>query len=246
MEASPGRTDGMVRNDDRSVMRPGLIIFDCDGVLVDSEPISVSVLVDVIASAGGSITEEVAYLHFLGKSMKSVAEILHADFGFALTDIHLAEMRAELNRRYALELKPVPGVRKAIQRLDVPRCVASSGSPERIRLSLQLTGLLELLEPHLYSATMVERGKPAPDLFLHAAAGMGVRREACIVIEDSPAGIRAAKAAGMRVFAFVGGAHAERAGLRGALETLDPDLVFDDMRLLPDLVEGFDLQVKAG
>ena len=240
------RAAGTARDDGQAVMSPGLIIFDCDGVLVDSEPISVSVLVDVIGAGGGTITEEAAYRHFLGRSMKSVAEILHSDFGFALTDIHLADMRAELNRRYERELKPVPGIREALERLDVARCVASSGSLDRIRLSLRLTGLLALLEPHLYSASMVERGKPAPDLFLHAAGGMGVRREACIVIEDSPAGIMAAKAAGMRVFAFVGGSHAERAGLREALETLGPDLVFDDMRLLPGLVEGFDLRAKAG
>ena len=214
-------------------------------MLVDSEPISIAVLIDVIRAAGGAITEEAAYLHFLGRSMKSVGEILHNDFGFALTSIHLEDIRAELARRYARELKPVGGTREALERLDVTRCVASSGSLERIRLSLRLTGLLELLEPHLYSASMVERGKPAPDLFLHAAASMGVRPEACIVIEDSPAGIMAAKAAGMRVFAFVGASHAGRAGLGASLAVLGPDLVFDDMRLLPDLV-GADARAKAG
>jgi HAD superfamily hydrolase (TIGR01509 family) len=223
-----------------------LVIFDCDGVLVDSEPISVSVLVDVIGAAGGAITEEAAYLHFLGRSMKSVGEILHTDFGFALTSIHLDEIRAELARRYSRDLKPIPGIRHALDHLGTARCVASSGSPERIRLSLRLTGLLELLDPHLYSASMVEKGKPAPDLFLHAAAGMGVRPEACIVIEDSPAGILAAKAAGMRVFAFTGGAHAAAAGLAQALAELGPDLVFDDMRRLPSLVSKADARVKAG
>ena len=223
-----------------------LVILDCDGVLVDSEPISIAVLIDVIRAAGGAISEEAAYLHFLGRSMKSVGEILHSDFGFALTSIHLEDIRAELARRYELELKPVCGMREALERLDVARCVASSGSLERIRLSLRLTGLLELLEPHLYSASMVERGKPAPDLFLHAAASMGVRPEACIVIEDSPAGIMAAKAAGMRVFAFVGASHAARAGLDASLEALGPDLVFDDMRRLPGLVGGSDARAKAG
>lgn len=223
-----------------------LVIFDCDGVLVDSESISVSVLVDVIGAAGGAITEEAAYLHFLGRSMKSVGEILRTEYGFALTSTHLADIRAELARRYERELRPVPGIRDALERLGTVRCVASSGSFERIRLSLRLTGLLELLEPHLYSASMVDRGKPAPDLFLHAAAGMGVRPEACIVIEDSPAGIMAAKAAGMRVFAYVGASHAARAGLEASLESLVPDLVFDDMRLLPGLVDGFDARAKAG
>ncbi len=227
-------------------MSPRLVIFDCDGVLVDSEPISIAVLIDVIRAAGGSITEEAAYLHFLGRSMKSVSEILHAEFGFALTSIHLDEIRAELARRFERELKPVTGIREALDNLPTSRCVASSGSPERIRLSLRLTGLLELLEPHLYSASMVEKGKPAPDLFLHAAAGMGVRPEACIVIEDSPAGIMAAKAAGMRVFAFTGASHAGAAGLATALAELGPDLVFDDMRSLPRLLPEPVVRVKAG
>ena len=107
----------------------------------------------------------------------------------------------------------MPGIVEALSRLKVRRCVASSSSLERIRLSLSLTGLLEMLNPHIYSASMVARGKPAPDLFLHAARSMGVRPEDCVVVEDSPAGIDAAKRAGMRVFAFTGGSHAAHAGL---------------------------------
>jgi beta-phosphoglucomutase-like phosphatase (HAD superfamily) len=114
--------------------------------------------------------------------------------------------------------------------------VASSSSPERIRLSLSLTGLLEMLNPHIYSASMVTRGKPAPDLFLHAAKGMGVRPEDCVVVEDSPVGIDAARRAGMRVFAFTGGSHAGHAALAREFETLQPDRIFSDMRRLPDLV----------
>ena len=128
----------------------------------------------------------------------------------------------------------MPGVVEALSRLRIARCVASSSSPERIRLSLSLTGLLEMLEPHIYSASMVARGKPAPDLFLHAAKTMGVRPEDCVVVEDSPAGIDAARRAGMRVFAFTGGSHAEHAALAAELETLQPDLMFSDMRLLPE------------
>ena len=130
----------------------------------------------------------------------------------------------------------MPGAAEALARLKARRCVASSSSLERIRLSLALTGLLEKLEPHIYSASMVTRGKPAPDLFLHAAKGMGVRPEDCVVVEDSPAGIDAARRAGMRVFAFTGGSHAGHAALAAELEALRPDLTFSDMRLLPDLV----------
>lgn len=215
---------------------PELVIFDCDGVLVDSEPISISVLVGIIGAAGGKVSEEAAYLRFLGMSMASVGEILEREFGFAMTGEHLEEMRCELARRFASELKPMPGIVDLLRRLGPRRCVASSSNLERIRLSLGVTGLLELLEPHLYSASMVKRGKPAPDLFLHAARQMGVAPAACVVIEDSPAGVAAAKSAGMRVFAFAGGSHAGKAGLHRALAALEPDLVFDDMALLPDLL----------
>jgi HAD superfamily hydrolase (TIGR01509 family) len=208
-----------------------LVILDCDGVLVDSEPISIAVLIDVIRAAGGAISEEAAYLHFLGRSMKSVGEILHSDFGFALTSIHLEDIRAELARRYELELKPVCGMREALERLDMARCVASSGSLERIRLSLRLTGLLELLEPHLYSASMVERGKPAPDLFLHAAARIGINAGDCIVVEDSAAGVTAAVAAGMTAIGYVGGTHAS-VNLGAELTTSGASAVIHDMRAL--------------
>jgi HAD superfamily hydrolase (TIGR01509 family) len=148
----------------------------------------------------------------------------------------LDQARAILNERFRRELKPIPGIRTALEKLSGPRCIASSSKPERIRLSLSITGLLDQFEPHIYSATMVERGKPAPDLFLHAARDMGVQPDECLVIEDSPAGVEAANAAGMRVFGFTGGSHALAGGLAAALALLEPDAVFDDMRLLPSLV----------
>jgi HAD superfamily hydrolase (TIGR01509 family) len=227
-------------------MNPRLIIFDCDGVLVDSEPISMSVLLGVITGAGGAVSEEAAYLHFLGRSMASVRAVLLSDFGFTVTEDHLLIARREMRRRFAEELQPMPGMADALRRLDMPCCVASSGTLERIRLSLATTGLLELLEPNLYSATMVERGKPAPDLFLHAARDMGAPPAACIVVEDSPAGVAAAKAAGMRVFGFTGGSHAGKAGLAASLAALGPDLVFDDMARLPELVARSESQARAG
>jgi HAD superfamily hydrolase (TIGR01509 family) len=217
------------------MMHP-LIIFDCDGVLVDSEPISIAVLREVIAGEGHAIDEADAYRLFLGRSMSTIRETLVARFGLDFTDVHLAEIRRQLFERFRAELKAIEGIREAILALPNPRCVASSSKPERIRFSLELVGLLDLLEPNIYSATMVERGKPAPDLFLHAAASMGVDPGDCVVIEDSPAGIRAAKAAGMRVFAFAGGSHALAGGLHAAFESLAPDLVFDDMRALPSLL----------
>jgi HAD superfamily hydrolase (TIGR01509 family) len=215
---------------------PELVIFDCDGVLVDSEPISIAMLVDIITAAGGLIGVETAYDRFLGKSVATINEILKSEFDLVVSKEEIERIRAELYERLRRDLRPIPGVRDVLDGLSIRRCVASSSQPERIRLSLGVTSLLECFEPHIYSATMVKRGKPAPDLFLHAAREMRVEPAACVVIEDSPAGIIAAKEAGMRVFAFVGGSHAEIAGLPAIASALKPDLVFDDMRRLPALL----------
>ena len=219
-----------------------LVIFDCDGVLVDSEPISIDVLRDVLARSGLILEEEEAYRRFLGKSMTTIADLLHDEFGLRMTDIHLETIREELFRRFRDELHPIPGIEATLRELALPCCVASSSQPDRIRLSLGITGLLALLEPHIYSASMVKRGKPFPDLFLHAAREMGQAPERCVVVEDSPAGIMAAQDAGMRVFAFTGGLHAARAGLCERLSELQPDLIFDDMRRLPGLLADLSQQ----
>jgi HAD superfamily hydrolase (TIGR01509 family) len=131
----------------------------------------------------------------------------------------------------AAELQPVDGIVETLDRIDIPTCVASSGTPEGIEIRLRLTGLWERFEGRIFSAADVEHGKPAPDLFLHAADRMGAEPAACVVVEDSPFGVEAAHAAGMRVFAYFGGIMpAER--LRKA------DVVFDDMRELPHLLEN--------
>ena len=216
--------------------RPALVIFDCDGVLVDSEPISMSVLLAAIAEAGLALSEEIAFERFLGRSLSNVCEILQREFGVGLGAGALERMREKLFARFRRELKPVPGVTEMLRKLATARCVASSSQPERIRLCLDVTGLLDSFASRIYSATMVSRGKPAPDLFLLAARRMGVAPRDCLVVEDSPAGIAAAKAAGMRAFGFVGGSHAAKAGLAGALALAGPDAIFDDMARLPDLI----------
>ena len=220
-------------------MPPGLVIFDCDGVLVDSETISLSVMLAVLDEAGCTLTPQEGYAHFLGKSLGSVGEWLKRERGVTLTDTLLAEMRLRLLSRFEAELQPIPGVAEAIDALDLPVCVASSSQPDRIRLSLQVTGLLPLFEPQIFSATMVANGKPAPDLFLLAARSMGVDPADCVVIEDSPAGLTAARAAGMRAVGFVGGAHADPANLRREVEKLAPESIIDTMADLPALIRGF-------
>ena len=145
-------------------------------------------------------------------------------------------MQTRLYDRLPNELKAISGVSDAIRRLDSRCCVASSSEMERIRLSLSVTGLLDHFEPNLFSASDVPNGKPAPDLFLHAASSMGVDPSACVAIEDSAAGILDAQRAGMKVFAFIGGSHAGPSRLFDAVMPLKPDIVFDHMRALPNLI----------
>lgn len=210
-----------------------LIIFDCDGVLVDSEPVSISVLVEAMREAGAEIDEAGAYDRFLGRSLATITECLKTEFNLPVGDAFLDRMRHDLYDRFRKELKPIPGIADVLDRLQLPRCVASSSQLERIRLSLSITGIVDRFEPHIFSASMVSRGKPAPDLFLYAAQQMNTAPADCIVIEDSPAGIEAARAAGMTVFAFTGGTHASQPSYLAQLERLAPEVVFDAM---PDLI----------
>jgi len=214
-----------------------LVIFDCDGVLVDSEPISIGVLVKAIGEAGVTISEDMAYDRFLGRSLSTMTSVLRDEFGLAVDDGFLSRMRTDLYQQFERDLQPIAGIGAALSDLSTPYCVASSSQPERIRLSLGLTGLLDRFEPHIFSATMVKNGKPAPDLFLHAAEAMKVAPANCIVIEDSPAGVAAAHAAGMQVFAFTGGSHAGGPQHLAQLMELNPDEVFDHMADLIHLVK---------
>ncbi|WP_354059720.1 HAD family hydrolase [Devosia sp. 2618] len=217
-------------------MTINLIIFDCDGVLVDSEPLAMRVLITAIAAQGIEITPEIAFRDYLGRSLASVSASLTNSHGVPLGATTLAAMRSELYALYRKELRASPGLPDVLGHLTTPFCVASSSSPERIILSLELTGLLPWFEHNIYSASMVEHGKPAPDLFLHAAAAMRTDPQNCLVIEDSPAGITAARRAGMHVLGYLGGSHVEPGGLRPIVEGLHPDAIFDDMNALPDLV----------
>jgi HAD superfamily hydrolase (TIGR01509 family) len=214
-----------------------LIIFDCDGVLVDSEPLAMRVLLETIAAEGVHIDPDTGFRQFLGRSLSSITENLNAAYGLHLNEAALERMRANLYAVYERELRPMAGLIDALAEIALPVCVASSSQMERIRISLTLTGLLDRFDPAIFSAAMVANGKPAPDLFLLAAAAMGIAPADCLVIEDSPAGIVAAQRAGMRVFAFLGGGHIAPSGLRTEIEALGPTAIFDDMHELPRRVE---------
>ncbi|WDR06936.1 HAD family hydrolase [Devosia rhodophyticola] len=213
-----------------------LVIFDCDGVLVDSEPLAMRVLLAAIAAQGATVTLETAYSNYLGRSLASISASLLNSHGAPLGAAALEAMRGDLYALYRRELRANRGLPEVLSALGAPFCVASSSTLERIRLSLDLTGLLPRFEPNIFSASMVENGKPAPDLFLHAAEKMGADPKRCVVIEDSPAGIAAAKSAGMKAFAYLGGSHIAPSGLRPKVEALNPDVMFSDMHALPDLV----------
>ncbi|MPR07597.1 HAD family hydrolase [Microvirga tunisiensis] len=183
-----------------------LLIFDCDGVLVDSEPLSCRIDAEVLTECGVPYTAEEVARDFTGVSIKDQITRIEMERGIRLPDDFTERLNRTLFQRFETDLKPIDGVRDAILSLPFPRCVASSSIPERIALSLRVTGLADLFD-NIFSSTQVARGKPAPDLFLHAASRMNTLPEECLVIEDSIAGVQAARAASMRVIGFVGGSH---------------------------------------
>ena len=215
-----------------------LIIFDCDGVLVDSEPLSLRILLEIITEAGGRITAAEIQESFLGKSLATVSELLRRDHRIEMDEALLERMRQRLYQTFRRELQPIPGISEVLAALGQSFCVASSSQPERIDLALAVTGLADFFGTRIFSATMVAQGKPAPDLFLHAAEQMRADPAACLVVEDSPAGIEAASRAGMRALGFTGGSHAQSPAHRQQLLSLGPCGVFDDMIELPDLVRA--------
>lgn len=184
-----------------------LIIFDCDGVLIDSEVISAKMLIAELQGYGVEMDMAFVSRNFLGRSYPAVLAEVRARWGIALPDQFEADYRARLLAAFKRDLKLMPGVMDAIMACRVPYCLATSSSPERLRLSLDITGLTPLFAGLTFTASEVQRGKPAPDLFLHAAAKMGCAPADCVVIEDSLNGVRAGLAAGMEVWRFVGGSH---------------------------------------
>ncbi len=207
-----------------------LVIFDCDGVLVDTERIAVKIDVVVLARLGWTLTEAEVIERFMGRSDEEMTREIEAHLGRRLPASWEEPFRHLYREAFAAELEPVPGVLEALDAIAIPTCVASSGTHEKIRFTLGLTGLYERFAGRIFSASEVARGKPAPDLFLHAAGRMGVASAACAVVEDSPYGVEAARAAGMRAFGYAGGL-APRRALEGR-ETV----VLDDMRELPGLI----------
>jgi HAD superfamily hydrolase (TIGR01509 family) len=214
-----------------------LVIFDCDGVLVDSEPISNRLLAERLTAVGLPTSVEDSMRDYMGRSWASCTAIIEGKLGRGLPPGFAAGYHAAVFAAFERELRPVAGIEAVLDGLPAPCCVASSGSHERIRKALGVTGLLARFKGRIFSATDVEHGKPAPDLFLHAAALMGVSPGECVVVEDSPAGVQAGRAAGMTVLGYA--ALTPVVQLAGAR-------TFTDMVELPALLSGCAPRSAAG
>jgi HAD superfamily hydrolase (TIGR01509 family) len=212
-----------------------LIIFDCDGVLVDSETIACRTHARVLTRYGYPITSEQVFDRFLGRSARQAHAEVEAELGRALPDEYHATLQDELYRTFEAELEAIAGIHETLDQISLAVCVASSGSHQRMRISLGRTRLYEKFAPNIFSASEVANGKPAPDLFLYAAEKMRKKPGLCLVIEDSISGITAARAAGMTVLGFHGGSHC-RDGHAATLRTAGAHGTCDDMRQLPALI----------
>jgi HAD superfamily hydrolase (TIGR01509 family) len=212
-----------------------LIIFDCDGVLVDSEVISCRAHAETLTRHGYPITPDQVFDRFLGRSMRQATAEIEAEMGRGLPDDFHTKVYAEVFRLFAASLQATPHVEETLAAIALPKCVASSGPPEKISASLNRVGLYDRFAPHIFSAVQVRHGKPAPDLFLFAAEQMRTPPARCLVIEDSLAGVTAALAAGMVVLGYHGGSHC-RPDTADTLRAAGAAVTFDDMRQLPGLV----------
>lgn len=209
-----------------------LIIFDCDGVLVDSEHISNAVFAEMLGELGLHFTLPEMFEIFVGRSMAACVEIIECRLGRPLPADFLPRLTARTNAAYAAELKPVAGIESALDALDLPFCVASSGTTEKMRTTLGATGLLKYFEDRLFSVTQVKHGKPHPDIYRHAAREMNADPARCLVVEDSPVGVEAGVAAGMTVFGYAEIMEPQRLLAAGATKT------FRRMAQLPQLIAG--------
>ncbi|MFF0150599.1 HAD family hydrolase [Micromonospora sp. NPDC005203] len=206
--------------------RPDLVIFDCDGVLVDSESIVAGVLAGQLRQLDVEITDEECEREFAGLSQDKATERVLTLLGRSAPAGWFDSLTRSVDAALRARVRPMPGVLDVIRLLDVPFCVASNGRPKKVALMLQTSGLARYFEHQIFTAADVAHGKPAPDLFLLAAERCGADQRRCVVVEDSASGIAAARAAGMRVLGFV-----------PTGQTLDDaDALFTDMAELPDLL----------
>jgi HAD superfamily hydrolase (TIGR01509 family) len=209
-----------------------LVIFDCDGVLVDSELITNRVFVGMLNELGLKLSLDDMFERFVGRSMPQCLALIAQLLGREVPDEFVSAYRVRIAAALKSELKAVPGIESVLESLTLPYCVASSGTHDKMQMTLGLTGLLPKFQGKMFSVTEVAHPKPFPDVFLHAAKQMGVAASSCAVIEDTPTGVQAGVAAGMTVFGFCAHTPQHRLLEAGAHHT------FEHMRELPRLVSG--------
>jgi HAD superfamily hydrolase (TIGR01509 family) len=213
--------------------RTRLVIFDCDGVLVDSEPVANRTLGNMLLELGLDLTQQQIFEHFVGYSLPHCLRVIEGMLGHAAPENFLRDLQARTFAAFKTELRATPGIEQTLDALDavgLPYCVASSGDHEKMNTTLGITGLLPRFAGRIFSVTQVAHGKPAPDIYLFAAAQMNAVPSSCAVVEDTPPGVRAGVAAGMTVFGFCAFTPAEKLRAAGARQT------FDDMQRLPQLL----------
>ena len=210
-----------------------LIIFDCDGVLVDSEPISNRTLIAVLDELGLTMSYEESVAAFVGRSISSNLRFIEDRLGRPLPLDFGLQLQLRAMEAFKTSLQPIEGIAEVLPEIQKPMCVASGSNHDWIRLALDLTGLLPYFENKIFSASEVKHGKPAPDVFLHAAERMGFLPSRCAVVEDSIAGVQSGVNAGMVVFAYKSAFDSDELTKAGA------HYVFDDMRKLPKLLTRY-------
>jgi HAD superfamily hydrolase (TIGR01509 family) len=211
-----------------------LVIFDCDGVLVDSELITNRIFARMLNEMGIPVSLEDMFEQFVGRSMPQCLEMIAGLLGRPVPDEFVPEFQARATAALESDLKAVPDIEEVLAGMGIPYCVASSGTHEKMNTTLGITGLLPKFRGKMFSVTEVANSKPAPDVFLYAARQSGVDASACAVIEDTPTGVRAGVAAGMTVFGYCALTPKQRLIAAGAHYT------FECMRELPDLIRRCD------
>lgn len=205
------------------------IIFDCDGVLIDSETIAIGTLVDMANNLGANMNIEESIINLKGKSLNLCMDLISNLINKPLPDNFEAEYRVNTFKAFKEKIQPIKGIKEVVENLRIPFCVASSGPENKIRLNLEITGLLPFFENKIFSCYAIQKWKPEPDIFLWAAKTMGFKPHECLVIEDSVSGVHAAKKGGFDVFGYT--EHDYKNELKAFA-----DKTFDDMFKLVDLI----------
>lgn len=215
------------------------LIWDCDGCLIDSEILACSVSADLLGSMGYNITPQDYIDRFAGKGIRHTLQLIEQETGRTfLKHFPFEQLHTKREKLFKQSLKPIDGVKDILHDIDLPMCIASGSEFDRLNLTLSITNLKPKFTDRIFSAEQVQHGKPAPDLFLFAAAQMNISPTSCLVIEDSVSGIKAAKSAGMPVFGFIGASHATPQW-KQKIQEIEPTLIFDNMRDLPKLIKDY-------